>query len=245
MSAARRREVGEPGRFSRYHCKSKSAQPQSLEAILKFFLRDKDVRRRGFLTSKNDVRAVLARADQYYKEIGKADDLMRFLLNTGALINDEQGYWFDEPRGVYILDCCSKGTEPELPEGTVAERVLAIKAARLKAIEENDEIEETVTSQPMPVVVPIESLSALPSPPGATDIGCYLHSAEELEKLDDACLDHVQAQSDMMQEHILNQRSRITFERKRRTEERLAEEQRRLDAEIADAEEEAKRIASE
>lgn len=96
----------------------------------------------------------------------------------------------------------------------------------------------------MPVVVPLESLSAPPLKP-VTDIECHLYSAAALQGLDDASLERVEAETDTIYEQFLGQRTRIASEMKRRTEERVVEEQRRLDAEISAAEVEAKRIAGE
>jgi hypothetical protein len=164
MQAARGVPLGE--RHTRFTVMSNP--PQSLEQILAAFQRDKEVRRRGFISGQNHARGVIARGEREYRDPGPADDVCRFLRNQGILVAEMGGgFWYDELRATYILRCCTERTNPSPPIGTNQERIQAIKArraAQARALLGGDtELPEGDPATPAPVsgVAPIHSSNVL------------------------------------------------------------------------------------
>ncbi|MFZ2804269.1 MAG: hypothetical protein WA001_03525 [Patescibacteria group bacterium] len=126
--------------FSRYHVASRKNQPPNLEAIFKSIAGDKSVRRRGFLNQKNDARGIMGRVDPEYNVIGKADDLWRFLLNYGVLVEGPEGFWYDERRATIVLQSCGEVREPGALHGPDAQRIATIKSRRARKSASREEV---------------------------------------------------------------------------------------------------------
>jgi len=97
-------------RYSRFHCQSQT--PPSLRAVLREI--GKRVGKRGYLEGKGVVRGITQQVDAFYNKRGKADDLVRFLLNTVVLLEDPSNnrLYYYRDRGQHILDCCERHAEP-------------------------------------------------------------------------------------------------------------------------------------
>jgi hypothetical protein len=164
-------------RFSRYHCTSNP--PPYLECVLKQLR--KASQGRGYIRNKTEARALAVKADKGYEKRGQADDLVRFLLNTGVLIESEESnsLYFDDERAGYVLECCDNATEPQIAANP-AKRVSRI----LKRISESSsaEVEPEPTSVKAAVAKDVaESKPATLRPPCLVELThvMYLTPAEE------------------------------------------------------------------
>lgn len=93
-----------------FHCSSN--QPPHLDLVVKQL--EQATAGQGFLRRKQDIRGVAAKADPYYRDRGKADDLIVFLLDTGILLQlpRDKCVYFDAERAAYILSCCRSKKRP-------------------------------------------------------------------------------------------------------------------------------------
>lgn len=110
-------------RHSRYH--SSGNPPPYLDSVLKNLR--KAANGQGHVNNRGTVRALAARANSEYGIRGRADDLVRFLLNSGVLIElpDDGRLFVDAERMDHVLDCCDSGKEPSVADDP-AHRVRAI-----------------------------------------------------------------------------------------------------------------------
>jgi len=90
-----------PQRYSRYHCSGNP--PPYLDCVIKQI--KKVTAGQGFVRRKPDIRSLAAKAHQDYSDRGKSDDLVRFLLNVGILIElpDDKRVYFDAERLARII----------------------------------------------------------------------------------------------------------------------------------------------
>lgn len=97
-------------RQSRYHCASNP--PPYLESVLKQLR--KASQGVGFVTNRGAVRSSAAKADKEYEIRGRADDLVRFLLNMSILIEDDGDgrMFYDCERAAHVIECCDAKREP-------------------------------------------------------------------------------------------------------------------------------------
>ncbi len=98
-------------RFSRYHCSSNP--PPALDVVVRELAKRNSAK--NGIKNKQAVRALAQQSHSHYHDKGKSDDLCRFLLNVGVLLeSSEQGrLYFDAVRAAVVLECCRNGQEPD------------------------------------------------------------------------------------------------------------------------------------
>jgi len=110
---------------------------------------EKRCRAAGSIKNKQLVRALAQKAHPHYQDKGKSDDLCRFLLNVGVLIEptDERCLYFDEERAVVIIECCEQGCEPEQASDPET-RILEIKQREDVSDADEESAEPPLSSAP-------------------------------------------------------------------------------------------------
>jgi hypothetical protein len=159
-------------RFSRYHCTSNP--PPYLECVLKQLR--KASQGRGSIRNKTEARALAVKADKGYEKRGQADDLVRFLLNTGILIETEEAsvLYFDDERALHVLECCDGAKEPQTAANP-AKRVRSI----LKRISEAASVgagsaSTRATDEGVPASEPQAQAPEQPAMPAAPQPPCLV-----------------------------------------------------------------------
>lgn len=109
-------------RHSRYDCHKNP--PPGLTAVLGVIGRAGG---HGRFNSKHLLRNLFKRGHREYDDRGPADDLLRFLLNTGCVIECDGRYYFDAERAAYIEGCCVRKTAPG-PNPPAIDRLKALIA---------------------------------------------------------------------------------------------------------------------
>ncbi len=141
-------------RQTRYGCTPRTKQPPDLSRVINA-LRKQAQQRLGIPCGKNNIRAILARASNEYAERVPADELFRFLLNTGILIEESEGgkLHYDGERADEVLACCDAVREPEPSD---SEKRLAVLRGEDPQIEDNAPEAMPAEEESLPAETPTE-----------------------------------------------------------------------------------------
>ncbi len=107
-----------PTKVTRYNCLSHP--PPSLDLVLREIRKHRDVKKLGYFP--HEVKKLMSVAGSVnrseYDNLGRTDDLRRFLINTGIFVEDsgEKVYYFDDLRADLVADCCKNGIDPGTQE---------------------------------------------------------------------------------------------------------------------------------
>lgn len=135
-------------KFSRYNYRNNA--PEHLNRILTT-LEKNAIRRQPYYANSNEVRGCVQQAHHWYRDKGKADDVLRFLCNAAVLLKDESDgrLWFDAERAKAILEACATGKDPAeaKPAGM---RILQIRSTSAETPKTSNEtrIEARVETAP-------------------------------------------------------------------------------------------------
>lgn len=113
-------------RVSRFHTANKSSQPPHLSQVIRAIKKQSGTtgELKGAIIGQR-LRAIAASVNRWYHDKGKADDLVRFLQNTGIVIQGTCGgaWFYDAEQAQHVLDCCESGIEPQVqsnPDARIA-----------------------------------------------------------------------------------------------------------------------------
>lgn len=119
-------------KFSRYKSTNKALQPPSMQQVFRLLKKQADAS--GSLGNSNIpqcARSIAARANKFYEDRGKADDLWRFLLNTSVVIQHSNGlFYFDQEQSVHVSECCENGSAPNTTTNADARIAAMLEHAR-------------------------------------------------------------------------------------------------------------------